>query len=92
MIAGAIPEQDDVIVIVDKAGHGRAPAQVDLARARTEALVLARPDGREAAILNRDLGDGRPSRVHRHDLAVGKSQVARTRAGIDLSRLTAGAD
>ena len=56
VIPGPDAEQDDVVVVVDEAGHDGAAAQVDLARAGAEALIAARADGRESAVLNRDLG------------------------------------
>ena len=63
VIPGPDAEQDDVIVVVDEAGHDRAAAQVDFARARTQALIAARSDSREPAILDRDFGRG-GSRAH----------------------------
>ena len=86
VIAGPDPEQDDVIVVVDEAGHDRAAAQVDLARAGTQTLIAARTDGREPAVLDRDLGRRRSARIHRHEPAVGQSQIAGARARIDLRR------
>ena len=83
VIAGPDPEQDDVIVVVDEAGNDGAAAQIDFARAGAEPLPAARADGGEPAVLNRDLADRGPARVHRDDPAVGQSQIAGARARID---------
>ncbi len=45
VIAGADPEQDDVVVVVDEAGHDGPAAQIDLARAR-DSVAVRRADRR----------------------------------------------
>jgi hypothetical protein len=82
VVAGPDAHQHDVVVIVDEARHHCATAQVDLARARAQALAAAGSDGGDPPVLDRDLGRGGSGTVHRDEAAVGQPQITRTCAGI----------
>jgi len=76
VVAGPQAEQDDVVVVVDEAGHDRPALEIDRPRAWAErAAALAHR--REHAALNRYFGRGRVLRVHRLELAVDEAEVAR---------------
>jgi hypothetical protein len=83
VIPGSNTEQDDVVVVVDEAGHDRSAAKIDLARARTQPLIAAGADGGEPSILYGDLCRRGPACIHRREPAVREVQITRasTRVG-----------
>src|SRR5262249_51408995 len=74
VIAGTIPHEHDVVVVVDDAGYDRASSEVDHAGSRTRRRRRT-IDGGETTVPDRHGGGNRVLAVHRVNLAVHEDEL-----------------
>ena len=71
-----------MVVVVDEPRDDGASLQINHPSAGGQLVIADRSDKSEPSILNRELLDDGVFPVHRHDLPVGKPQVAGVRAWV----------